>query len=168
MTTNEAMNILSLTGTVTQKEIKKAFKKASLKFHPDRNPAGQQMMILINAAFDHLKKFGGESVQMSDDFQADDFCEHFNEILNELLKMEGLTVEICGNWIWIGGETKKYSKKLGKDGLKCFYAIKKKMWYFRPAAYKSFNRKTSTISEIRAKYGSVTPLKTKQKQMAIN
>ena len=36
------------------------YRQAALKFHPDRNPAGAEMMKIINAAYDVLKDYAGE------------------------------------------------------------------------------------------------------------
>jgi len=157
MNINDALNLLSLASPVTQTEIKKAFKAASLKFHPDRNPAGAQMMIAINAAYETLKDLG-ESVEAKSDFSQTNYAEELNEVLNSLLVLEGLIIEVCGNWIWISGDTKQHSKRLGKKegGLGCFYASKKKMWYFRPDEYKSSSRKSTSMDDIRATYGSNT------------
>lgn len=47
----------------------------------------------------------------------------FAEILAVLMGLKGLEIEICGNWLWIGGETKE-----NKDALKgagCRWASKK-------------------------------------------
>jgi hypothetical protein len=151
MKLSDAMNLLNLSGTVTQKDIKKAYKSASIKFHPDRNPAGAEMMKAINAAYDALLK-AGDSVTMDADANVYDFGEQLNNVLNELLKMTGLDIEVCGNWIWISGDTKP-----NRDAIKalgCMWAKKKKMWYFRPSDYKSFGRGSFSIDEIREKHGS--------------
>lgn len=127
MNTNDALNLLNLTGSATQTEIKKAFKAQSLKFHPDRNPVGAQMMIAINAAYEHLKKLG-DTVTASEGFTENDYAEELNEVLNKLFALDGLEIEICGNWIWITGDTKPHAKALGRKegGIGCFYASKKR------------------------------------------
>ncbi|EPN0316318.1 J domain-containing protein [Vibrio vulnificus] len=153
MNVNDAMNLLNLSGEVNQTEIKTAYKKASLKYHPDRNAAGAEMMKAINEAFATLSKLG-ETVKLTGN--AYDFAEALNEKLNAFFaaNFEGVEIEVCGNWIWLTGETKPYSKQLGKDGLGFFYASKKKAWYYRPEDYKSRNRTSNTLDEIREKHGS--------------
>jgi len=156
MNINDAFNLLNITSSATQEEIAKAYRKASLKYHPDRNPAGAQMMQAINAAYNFLKK-QGVTVSPQEGFNANDYAEELNDILNQLFALDGLVIEICGNWIWISGETKKHAKALGKNGIGCFYASKKKMWYFRPADYKSSGRGSWSIDKIREEHGSQTP-----------
>ena len=166
MNVNDSMNILNLVGTVTQKEIKAAYKKASLAFHPDRNPAGAEMMKVINDAYNSLKALG-ETVTSSV-VDSNSHAEALNEKLNAFfdLDLKGVAVEICGNWIWLTGDTKPYSKMLGKDGIGFFYASKKKAWYYRPADYKSYNRKNNTLDQIRAKHGSSTVKRGTRKSLA--
>lgn len=166
MNINDALNLLNISETATQADIKKAYKSASIKFHPDRNPAGAKMMIAINAAYDFLKK-QGETVAPQDGFNANDYGEELNNILNQLFSLDGLEIEICGNWVWIGGNTKPHSKALGKNGLGCFWAKKKKMWYYRPADYKSRGGRGSwDMDTIRGVHGSEKATRQPNKQIA--
>lgn len=154
MKVTDAMNILNLSGTVTQAEIKRAYKVASIKYHPDRNLAGAEMMKAVNSAFDYLKTLG-DPVSMDSNDRAYDYGKELNEILNQLLKLEGLIIEVCGNWIWVTGETKKHKEQLKRNGgIGLFYARKKKAWYYRPEDYKSKNRRTMDMDDIREKHGS--------------
>ena len=61
MQIKDAANILNLNGNVTPDDVKKAYRKAAMQYHPDRNPAGDEMMKVINVAFDLLKDFSGET-----------------------------------------------------------------------------------------------------------
>ena len=81
--------------------------------------------------------------------------EEFITIIQALLKMDGLTVELCGSWVWIAGNTKPYKDELKAIG--CHWASKKKMWYWRNEKDScKGTRKTKTMAEIRFKYGSET------------
>lgn len=160
MNISQALNVLNIsTSEITQAVIKKAYKVASLKYHPDKNPAGAEMMKAVNEAYNTLKK-AGEKITVEADFVAHDFGQDLNDMLNELLKLAGLEIEVCGSWIWIFGDTKQHRKSLGKDGLGCFYASKKKAWYYRPSDYKSKNRKSMDMDSIRGLHGS-SKVKTK-------
>jgi hypothetical protein len=46
--------ILGILPTSSFTEIKKAYKKLALKYHPDRNPQGKEKFIEIKNAYDHL------------------------------------------------------------------------------------------------------------------
>lgn len=152
----EAFNTLNLSQiSASIEDIKKAYKKSALKYHPDRNKAGLHLMQAVNNAYDFLLSLGVDPVvnkNLNSDYY--DFSEDLNNVLNVVLDFEGLFIEICGNWIWITGDTKQHKEELKK--LKFKWSPKKLAWYFRPEEYK--RRKTSndgkTMEEIREKYGS--------------
>ena len=66
MNINEALNLLNLSQNVTKEEIKKAYKKMAIKYHPDRNPAGAEVMKAINAAFEFLSGLDGDTFTHTD------------------------------------------------------------------------------------------------------
>lgn len=155
----EAIKILNLTGDINQEVIKKAYKRACMKYHPDRNPAGLEMMKLINIAYDLLCK--------EPDFNAENktvnYDETLNDAINAALTMQGVVIEICGIWIWLSGDTRTNKEQIKEAGYK--WASKKKQWYFRPDDYKSSSRGKYSLDDIRAKYGSKIIDKEDQKRI---
>ena len=170
MNIQQALNIFGLSGELTEKDIKKAYKQAALKFHPDRNPVGADMMKAVNAAFDFLIQNIDKinQFQSADENARYDFGEELEKVLNILAGLSGVVYEVIGNWIWISGETKTHKDTLKEMG--CKWAAKKKQWFYRPEEYKaSRNRKEHSIDEIREMYGTngqrkATGLKRVQKQ----
>ncbi|MEQ5394086.1 DnaJ domain-containing protein [Proteus sp. fly-1013] len=155
MNIQEALNIFGLSGQLTEQDIKKAYKKAALKYHPDRNPLGIELMKAINTAFDFLMN----NLENINKFQSKDKSTHYNfteeleEVLLTLSSLAGIVYEVIGNWIWISGKTKEHKDTLKEIG--CKWATKKKQWFYRPEEYKSRrNRKEHSIDEIRAMYGT--------------
>ncbi len=131
-------------------EIKKLYKNLALQYHPDRPGGNTIIMQMINAEYeriidDPVFKFNEQSTQGKEDYFK------FPDIINQIIHFD-ITIEICGNWIWLSGNTKKYCKQIKEIGF--FYAPKKKMWYWRPKDYKSANRKPRSMEYIRFKYGS--------------
>ena len=122
----DALKVLGLSGQVTQGDIKKAYKKACSKYHPDKNPAGLEIMKMVNVAYDTLKNFDGQASVTQDAAQYGD------EVANALNKISGLglIIEICGAWVWVTGKTKEQRELLKISGFK--WAPKKECWYFRP------------------------------------
>jgi curved DNA-binding protein CbpA len=152
MNIQNAFNILGIAnGQVTQEDIIQAYRKACMKYHPDRNPAGLEMMKLINAAREALKDFtSGESVAG----EGKDYGEAINAALNAVVNL-GLNIEICGAWVWLTGDTKPHKEVLKAAGF--LWAPKKLAWYFRPEEHKrrkNFGGLALSLDEIRAKYGS--------------
>ncbi|MEO0384167.1 MAG: DnaJ domain-containing protein [Pseudomonadota bacterium] len=150
MNVYDAAKILSVSGDVTPKQVKAAYVAACKKYHPDINPAGAEMMKVINAAFDVLRDYSGT---LKDEQST--YGEHFNDALNAVFSLSGLSVEICGVWLWVTGETRQYKDVLKGAGFK--WAHEKKAWYFRPEQHRSFSRGSATLEEIREKYGSKRP-----------
>ncbi|NEZ61029.1 J domain-containing protein [Adonisia turfae] len=64
----DAAKILGLTGTITPDDIKTAYHAATKKYHPDVNPAGEEIMKLVNAAYAVLKDFDGEIKDQQSDY----------------------------------------------------------------------------------------------------
>ena len=147
----DAAKILGLTGTITPDDIKTAYHAATKKYHPDVNPAGEEIMKLVNAAYAVLKDFDGEIKD-----QQSDYGDALNEALNAIFGLSGLIIEICGAWLWITGDTREHKNRLKQAGFK--WAPKKRAWYFRPEEYRSRSRGSSSLEEIRAKYGSSRPV----------
>lgn len=144
----DAAKILSVSGDVTPEQVKAAYVAACKKYHPDINPAGAEMMKVVNAAYDVLRDYSGT---LKDEQST--YGDLFNDALNAVLPLSGLTIEICG--VWVTGETRQHSQVLKGAGFK--WAHKKKAWYFRPEQHRSFSRGSATLEEIREKYGSKHP-----------
>lgn len=61
MNINDALLILDITKSpISTADIKAAYRKACSLYHPDRNPAGQEIMKLINQAHKALKGCSGD------------------------------------------------------------------------------------------------------------
>ncbi len=144
----DACRILNILGDYTPESVKAAYRKACSLYHPDRNPAGLEMMKLVNQAYDALKDESGTSTETID---SQNYGQELCNALNAIMDL-GLTIELCGAWAWISGNTKDHKDTLKTSGFK--WASKKLMWYFRPADAKTFSRGKKTIDEIRTKYGS--------------
>ncbi len=61
-----------------------------------------------------------------------------------------MEIEICGLWVWVGGETKKHKSALKAAGYK--WAMKKLKWYFARVPAGGF--RLFDMDEIRARYDS--------------
>ena len=147
----DAAKVLSLSGEINPETVKQAYRAACKKSHPDVNPAaGGEMIKLINAAFAVLKDFKGDVKE-----QQANYSELLNDALNAVIGLQGLAIEICGAWVWITGNTRDHKDALKAAAFK--WANKKKAWYYRPAEYKSRSHGSSSLYEIREKYGSAQP-----------
>ena len=146
----DAAKILGLSGEITADQVKTAYVAACKKYHPDINPAGAEMMKVVNAAYEVLRDYSGTI----EDEQSE-YGELLNTALNTIMPLQGLIIEICGAWIWVTGDTRAYKETLKQASFK--WAPKKKAWHFRPEQYRSFSRGKTTLDQIREKYGSARP-----------
>ena len=149
----DALNTLSISEReITLETVKKAYRKACKTFHPDINPAGIEIMKVVNEAHETLLKenfpiFVGEKEKFSN------YGEVLNDALTSIVTLTDINIEICGSWVWVSGNTKPSKEIFKKSGF--LWSNKKEMWYFRPESEKKrFFRGSSSIEEIRTKYGS--------------
>ena len=159
MKIEDAIKVLQLTGDITPELVKKAYRQACSKYHPDRNPAGTEMMKAVNAAYEALKDYSGK---VEEGTQAD-YGDELNEALNAIIDLDGIEIEICGAWVWVTGNTKPHKEALGKKGAGFYFASKKKAWYYRPADWKSASRGNWSLDRIREEHGSQAVRNTRRK-----
>ena len=164
MKLSDAAHVLSLTGYVTPDDIIQAYRKAAMKYHPDRNPAGIDLMKLVNAAFEMLKGWEGDLGAEGATEDGGTYPEELSQALNAILDLKGITIEVCGAWVWVSGNTYPY-KSILKDAT-FRYAAKKKRWYFRPDDWESRSRGKYSMEQIRDTFGSSVPKSEGKKRLA--
>jgi curved DNA-binding protein CbpA len=158
MNKKTAMQILGLK-ILTLAALKTQRAKAASKFHPDKvGISGLETMKSINVAYDFLKdlidRFGDdtEAFEDSEENDSESFSDDLQTAINAIIGLDGLILEVCGNWIWVSGDTRPHKEAIKAAGY--FWASKKMMWYWRPAEYKSKNRKNCDMDKIRSLHGS--------------
>lgn len=109
----------------TLEELKKAYRRLAMENHPDRG-GSVEVMQAINAEYEMLfnemkntSSSGSGSRKQTQETAAD-----FISIIDKIINLEGITIEICGTWLWVGGDTKPVKDVLMDAGL--FWASKKK------------------------------------------
>ena len=131
-------------------EVKRRYKELALKHHPDRG-GDTRIMQAVNNEYDAIRKnpffkFWKEKEESQQDYV------QFPDIISKIIGFKDITIELCGNWLWISGNTYKHRKELKQYGF--LFADKKKLWYWRPNDYKSANQEPKSMQYIRTKYGS--------------
>jgi len=163
--TIQAIQILGITETCDQAQVKALYKKLAQKYHPDRNPAGLEMMKLINEAYNVLKDLSIVEMETSEAPSLNDYPEELSAAINKIITL-GMNIEICGLWVWVSGDTKQHKDVLKEANFK--WAHKKLMWYFRPEEEKkTYYARSFNISEIREKYGSQSVKRKNYKKLAV-
>ena len=75
------------------------------------------------------------------------------EVICKLKCLPGITVELCGKWLWIFGDIYTSQKELRAIG--CRFSRRKKMWYYHEGEFKKLSKRELPIEEIEKMYGSV-------------
>jgi hypothetical protein len=143
MNIQEAINIFNLSGEITPESTRSVFRKLCSKYHPDKNPAGLEMMKVINAAYDALRDYTGTQSASNSNLS-----EEISDAIEAVIHLDGITIEICGSWVWLSGDTYTHKTAIKEAGFK--FASKKKMWYF---GEHSSSRGSMPIEAIHERYG---------------
>ena len=135
----------------TLDELKAAYRKAALENHPDRG-GDTATMQRINAAYEARFNTLKDGVTTTKTAETAETAADFVKIIDELLRLDGLEIELCGRWLWISGNT--YPHKAALKAAGCRWCSRKKMWNWHlPEDSRAGNRQ-HTMEEIRDKYGS--------------
>lgn len=138
----------------TLDELKREYRRLTLLHHPDRG-GDTATMQAINAehdeVFEILKR--RHNAQADEQHQTTETPEEFRRIILALLALDGLEVELCGSWLWIGGNTMANKAALKACG--CRWSSSKKKWYWRHQEDGAhWSRGKKSMAQIRMKYGS--------------
>ena len=163
MNITQALSILK-PNPMSADGLKKAYRENAMKYHPDHNPHGLEMMKLITQAHQALQANlalwtvgSTERKQWFDEtfykrHTGPSIAEEMQVILDGLIKFRNITVEIIGTWLWVTGETKPYKETLKGMGL--WYSPKKTAWYWKPADWQPADRKQRSLDDLRGIFRS--------------
>lgn len=130
----------------TLDQLKSAYKRLARQYHPDLG-GNVEIMKVINAEYDNYLKIGFANESFNIEIE-----KALRDIIQKIITLKDIEIEICGCWIWVGGDTRSVKDKLKEIGF--FWARKKLKWFWRSKENKSKNRKPMTMDRIRYMYGS--------------
>lgn len=139
----------------TAEELKKAYRTWAKKLHPDLGGNAEEFKVMQNEyekLWERLKNIHTNSQGVTYTRETDETPEEYINIINVLIRLEGVYVEICGNWIWCSGNTQPYKNTL--KSLKFRWAHKKRAWYYHSEPYHKRSRRELSLDEIREMFGS--------------
>jgi DnaJ-class molecular chaperone len=134
--------------------LRSQYRELAKKYHPDLNPEiDENIMKQINAEYEQLlqdiKTPAGKNYSMDNETA---WQEKFVQTLKLFASINGIFVEMIGNWIWISGETKPIKEKIKELGFK--FSGKKLAWYWKNYTYFKLTNKKFQLDELRDIYGS--------------
>lgn len=158
----------------TLEELRKQYKELLKKYHPD-NGGSEEATKAINCEYEelfkvlknrHERKSSGAENKSSYDNMKYDFTEDakLRDIIQKIIHFSDISIEICGSWVWISGNSYPHRKELKEIGFK--WASQKKQWYWHSEAYVKRSRKTLSMDAIRNYYGSTEVQPEEQRRLA--
>lgn len=146
----------------TLEQLRKQYKELLKQYHPDNPNGSTKATQEINAEYEQLfkqLKHKHENTQtgteQTDYTQAQWSYEEdiaLREILQKVIRFTDITIELCGSWIWISGNTYQHKAELKEIGFK--WASQKKQWYWHSEAFRKKGKKPLSMDDIRSYYGS--------------
>lgn len=148
----------------TAEEAKERFKELVKELHPDNNPDRdttrefQDMNAEFIKVYDevkniHRRKNDGETyTETRQEYTATDNGEEFSKIFTTLFNLDGLTLEICGSWLWVTGETYKHKETIKSLGLK--FSSRHAAWYYASTGTGTKRRSYTPMDRVRELHGS--------------
>jgi len=141
----------------TLEELKAQYKQLAKKHHPDRG-GDTATMQAINAEYDELfprlkdvhKTKDGETYTARQ--ESTETADQFKDLISELMKMDNITIEVIGCFVWVTGDTKPHKEQL--KALKFKWHTKKLAWYLASDDYRKRSRKDYSLEHIRSMYGT--------------
>ena len=141
----------------TLEELKALYRKLAMIHHPDKGGNVETMKAINNEydkLFDSVKNLHRNAVGETYEKETTETAKYFRDIINALfsLKMDGVTVELIGSFLWLTGNTKQYKDDIKALGFK--WSNNKLSWYMSPPGYKKHNNKQYSLTDIRYMFGS--------------
>lgn len=142
----------------TIEELKQAYKKLLMKFHPDINPNGTSECQKINAEYDilfprlkNIHKNANNEIYTSTT-ESSELANEYKDIINAIIHLQGIKIEIIGSWIWLTGNTREY-KDIFKN-LKFKWSSKKLAWYYHNEPFKKRSKNQYDMNGLRNLFGT--------------
>jgi curved DNA-binding protein CbpA len=140
-------------GCQTADQIKERYRKLALEHHPDRG-GDTRTMQEINAEYAFVMRSATRAAnpgKSAEEYASmDEVSEAIRQAIERIIRLDGITIEICGLWVWVSGDTYPVRETLKGAGYR--FSRKKVSWYF--AGVPTRSKQTHSMDYIRDHYGS--------------
>ena len=157
------------TNCKTAEELKKEYRRLAKQLHPDLGGDTEEFKIMQNEyeiMWERLKNIHTNSNGETYTKETTETPQEFINIINVLISYLDISIEVCGSWLWITGNTKLHKEVL--KNLKFRYAHKKQAWYYHTEPYRKKGKRELTLDEIRDMFGSEKYQSKQEKELALH
>jgi len=135
--------------------LKKQYFKLAKIYHPDAGGTTSQFQQL-QSEYEKLFNSLLNGSKLTEDQKNNEIVidEAIRKIIDSIITLPGLTIEVIGKWLWVGGNTYPVYTTLKSVGLSFVKKAGVPYWVYK--GVESAGRGKATMEEIRAKYGSQT------------
>jgi hypothetical protein len=141
-------------GCETTDEVRDRYRDLALRHF---NDAG--VMEAVNAAFNAVIRTSTASEKpYLTETQVEehaDVADQMADAITRLAALPGISIEICGSWVWVTGDTKTVKDDLKAAGLQWAPRKDGQPWYWKPAGGRRRRGKNWSLDQIRTAHGSV-------------
>ena len=140
----------------TLDELRSLYKTLLKKHHPDNGGDGETIKIInteYKQTFEYLKSHFRSAEPQEEKSSKNSFAfdDEITSMLQKIITFSGIEIEICGVWIWIGGNSYPYREALKDLGF--YWARSKKLWCWTPSKY-NYTYGHRSMKNIRLTFGS--------------
>ena len=141
----------------TAEELKKAYREFAKRLHPDCGGDPEEFKRMgeqFEKAWSRLKDVHtnkeGETYTARE--ETTETAGEYMDLINELLKLKGIEVEICGSWVWVSGNTYPHRDTLRKMHFQ--FSKNKIAWFYHRNPYHKKSDREYSMNDIRDMFGS--------------
>lgn len=138
----------------TIEDVKATFKDCAKRLHPDCGGDAEEFKRMMNeyeSAFNRFKNIHSAADGSTYEKETNETPAQFAEIIEKVIRMQGVDVLMIGAWIWLEGNTYPYRETLKAIGF--MYSKSKRAWYYT-GSHTAFKRRGHySMKQLKSRFG---------------
>lgn len=116
-------------GCVTNADVKARFREWCKKLHPDCGGSAVEFSAMkdeYEIAFENCKRVNRAKDGTTYERDTNETAADYMKAYEAIMRFADLVIELCGTWLWVGGNTKEHKNELKAAGFR--WNSKKGKW----------------------------------------
>ena len=134
-----------------ESDLKEKYRTLAKANHPDLG-GSEAIMKEINAEYEKAINMAWRDEGEDKAWKTHETPKEWMAMMMDLIRLEGVFLEVCGSWIWATGNTKPHAEAFRNHNFS--WSKPKSAWFWKPYKSKGFSRGRFTLDEIRTMHGS--------------